>query len=81
MDRLKDNTGLIVLGAAALATAGFLLFKGGNKGGQEDTDASMREETEEILENSFFLDAAKTYAENEAIITKWTKEQCLALKS
>ncbi len=78
MDRLKDNTGLIVLGAAALATAGFLLFKGGNKGGQ-DTDASMREETEEILENSFFLDATKTYAENEAVITKWTKEQCLAL--
>ncbi len=78
MDRLKDNTGLIVLGAAAIATAGFLLFKGGNKG-RQDTDVSMREETEEILENCFFLDATKTYAENKAVIAKWTKEQCLAI--
>ena len=81
MDRLKESPGLIVLGAAALATAGLLIYRG-TKGGAEATDATIEshsEETEEILENSFFLNDQKSYQANDAAITKWMKEQCLAL--
>lgn len=84
MDKLKDKTGLIAIGAAAIATAGFFLYKRAQVGAaanSEDTDVTHEETQEdEILENSFFLDPKKSQAENDKIIVKWMQEQCLALQ-
>jgi len=72
---------LLALGIAAIATAGYLFFKGRAAAGKvcvaDSESEQAREETEEPeeLPNNFFLDPSATYAENERLIVKWMNDQ------
>ena len=60
MDKLKENPGLFAVGLAAVATAGFLIYKS-----VSGKDGDRVETTQEELENSFFLDESQSARENE----------------
>ena len=72
---------MLALGIAAIATAGYLFFKGRAATGKvcvaDSESEQAREETEEPeeLPNNFFLDPSATYAENERLIVKWMNDQ------
>ena len=67
MDKLREKPGIVAVGAAALATAGYLLYKSfnsaGDKSGVDDAQSVVDDpqgaetEPDVVLENSFFLDA------------------------
>ena len=38
MDKLREKPGIVAVGAAALATAGYLLYKSFNSGGKSGVD-------------------------------------------
>ena len=88
MDKLREKPGIVAVGAAALATAGYLIYKSftAEKDGKGDNDAvseaGQAVDTEpEYLENAFFLDASAPPRENEERIVKWMNDQVSALLS
>ena len=89
MDTLKEKPGLVAIGLAAVATAGFVLYKSvtGNKDGAADAESAFSEADQQQtspeveLENSFFLDAEKSWSANESAITKWMNDQVESLLS
>ena len=82
MERIKGSPGLVVAGLAAVCAMGYLALSSlkGQRGEEQDA-ADLRNETQEVecLENSFFVDASGSKAENETIIVKWVNAQIEAL--
>ena len=90
MEKLKESPGLVALGVAAIATAGYLFMKqSGTKAvpaaesahGDTESEAAHEETLPEVLENSFFLELSESAKKNEELIVKWMKEQCDVLLS
>ena len=85
MEKLKESPGLVALGVAAIATAGYLFMKGSSASkpvqadsarDAGDSETAHEETLPEVLENSFFLELSDTVKKNEELIVKWMKEQC-----
>ena len=89
MEKLKEKPGLVAIGAAAIATAGYLIYKSvtvaDSKGADDapnDNESQAVETEAEVLENGYFLEAELSQArQNEESIVKWMNDQVDALLS
>ena len=81
MEKLKESPGLVALGVAAIATAGYLFMKQSGQQKAASGQESVKDESEsevaheetmpEVLENSFFLELSESAKKNEELIIKW----------
>jgi len=83
MEKLKSNPGLLIGAAAAVATAGYYIYKRITSDAKtvSATGGKAETEDEEQVAESFFLDAALSSAENGKLIASWVDDQVKALKS
>ena len=80
VEKLKEKPGLVALGLAAVATAGYLLLKKGGQAaeepGSEGTMAELDEtQTQGVIENNFFMDPEFSLVQKQDKIEKWLKDQ------
>jgi len=74
---------MFALGVAAVATAGFLVYRAVSGKGKNVPDTESEQPDDETiaeeLEVNFFIDPAASHEENEKLIVKWMNNQVEAL--